>query len=129
MSGHRSFETLRARMSPERRARNAEASDALIHAVTLAELRSIRQQSQKDVAAEMRVLQPAVAKLERRGDMCVSNLMRYIEALGGTLEMKAHFPDASLTVRLEHGDVRRAAEVDDTGALRPSIPRRRDGPV
>ena len=35
--------------------------------------------------------QPIVAKLEKRGDMHVGNLRRYVEALGGTLEITAHF--------------------------------------
>jgi hypothetical protein len=42
--------------------------------------------------------QPAVAKLERRADMYVSNLRRYVEALGGTLEITAHFPDGAVTI-------------------------------
>ena len=40
----------------------------------------------------MTVGQPAVAKLEKRTDMHVSNLRRYVEALGGTLEITARFP-------------------------------------
>jgi hypothetical protein len=43
------------------------------------------------VAEALTVNQPAVAKLEKRGDMRVSNLRRYIEALGGTLEITERF--------------------------------------
>jgi transcriptional regulator with XRE-family HTH domain len=57
--------------------------------MTLAELRKARSLSQEDVAAALTVNQPAVAKLEKRGDMHVSNLRRYIEALG-TPEITAH---------------------------------------
>ncbi len=42
--------------------------------------------------------QPAVAKLERRADMYVSNLRRYVEALGGTLTITARFPDGAVTI-------------------------------
>ncbi len=42
--------------------------------------------------------QPAVAKLERRTDMYVSNLRRYIEALGGSLEITARFPDGTVSI-------------------------------
>ena len=42
--------------------------------------------------------QPAVAKLEKRADMHVSNLRRYVEALGGTLEITARFPDTSVVL-------------------------------
>ena len=41
---------------------------------------------------------PAVAKLEKRGDMHVGNLRRYVEALGGTLEITAHFADTTVVI-------------------------------
>jgi hypothetical protein len=44
------------------------------------------------------VQQPAIAKLERRADMYVSNLRCYIDALGGTLEITARFPDGEVTI-------------------------------
>jgi hypothetical protein len=47
---------------------------------------------------ELGVGQPAVAKLERRADMYVSNLRRYIEALGGSLEITARFPEGSVNI-------------------------------
>lgn len=40
--------------------------------------------------------QPAVAKLEKRGDMHVGNLRRYVEALCGTLEITAHFAGTTI---------------------------------
>ena len=39
-----------------------------------------------------------VAKLEKRADMYVSNLRRYIEAMGGTLEIIAKLPGATVTI-------------------------------
>jgi predicted transcriptional regulator len=54
--------------------------------------------SQDELAGKLVVRQPAVAKLEQRGDMYVSNLRRYVEALGGTLEITAHFPDGAVTI-------------------------------
>ncbi|GJE02992.1 hypothetical protein GMJLKIPL_4943 [Methylobacterium isbiliense] len=99
MSGHRSFDTLRAKISPERRARNRDATERMLREMTLHELRQAREQSQQDLARELKVGQPAVAKMERRADMYVSNLRRYVEALGGTLEITARFPDgASVTI-------------------------------
>jgi len=56
--------------------------------MTLEELRKARSLSQRGSPQKhSRVNHPAVAKLEKRGDMHVSNLRRYIEALGGTLEI------------------------------------------
>ena len=99
MSGHRSFDDLRATMTPERQARNAEATEAMLQEMSLHELRLARSQSQQDLARALKVGQPAVAKMERRADMYVSNLRRYVEALGGNLEITARFPDGgSVTI-------------------------------
>lgn len=46
----------------------------------------------------LEVNQPAVAKMERRADMYVSNLRRFIEGMGGKLEIIAHFPEGSVTI-------------------------------
>lgn len=103
MTGHRPIASLRERMSPERRARNAEASKSTLRDIervecALHELRQARQRSQEDLARMLKVQQPAIAKRERRADMYVSNLRRYVEALGGTLEITARFPDGEVTI-------------------------------
>jgi DNA-binding transcriptional regulator YiaG len=85
MSGHRPFSALRKRMTPARRARNAEATRRMLADMGLHELRQARERSQQELARVLNVGQPAVAKLERRADVYVSNLRRYIEALGGSL--------------------------------------------
>jgi predicted transcriptional regulator len=66
--------------------------------MTLEELRKALALSQEDMAETLAVGQSAVAKLEKRNDMHVSNLRRYVEALGGTLEITARFPDASVVL-------------------------------
>jgi predicted transcriptional regulator len=98
MTGHKPFSELTKNFSPARRARVAAKAAALREAMTLEELRKTRALSQEDVAEALDVNQPAVAKLEKRGDMHVSNLRRYIEALGGTLEITAHFDKTSVVI-------------------------------
>lgn len=98
MSGHRPFIELTKDFTPERRARVAAKAADLRETMTLEELRKTRSLSQEAMAAILDVGQPAVAKLEKRADMHVSNLRRYIEALGGTLEITARFPDASVVL-------------------------------
>ncbi len=98
MTGHRPFSELRKAMSPERRARNAEATKHMLAEMALHELRQARERSQEELARALKVGQPAVAKLERRADMYVSNLRRYIEALGGSLEITARFPDGAVSI-------------------------------
>jgi predicted transcriptional regulator len=99
MTGHRNFTELTKGFSPERRARAAAKAAALREAMTLEELRRARDVSQEELAETLEVGQPAVAKLEKRGDMHVSNLRRYVEALGGTLEITARFADTSVVIR------------------------------
>jgi predicted transcriptional regulator len=98
MTGHRPFSELTKDFTPERRARIAAKAAALREEMTLEELRRARNLSQGDVAATLDVNQPAVAKLEKRPDMHLSNLRRYIEALGGKLEITARFPDANVII-------------------------------
>lgn len=98
MSGRRPFTDLTKGFSPERRARVAAKAAALREEMTLEELRKSRALSQEDIAASLSVRQPAVAKLEKRDDMHVSNLRRYVEALGGKLEISAHFDDAEVAI-------------------------------
>jgi predicted transcriptional regulator len=98
VTGHRSFSELTKNFTPARRARVAAKAAALREEMTLEELRKARSLSQEEVAASLTVGQPAVAKLEKRTDMHVSNLRRYIEALGGTLEITAHFADTAVVI-------------------------------
>jgi hypothetical protein len=111
MTGHRPFSELTKGFSRARVSRIARKTDALKKEMKLSELRQARARSQEALAKQLRVGQPAVAKLERRADMYVSNLRRYVEALGGKLEITARFPDAAVTIS-NFGDL---AEVKDRG--------------
>ena len=98
MTGHRPFTELTMGFTPARRARVADKAAALREEMTLEELRKARDLSQEEIAQALAVGQPAVAKLEKRTDMHISNLRRYVEALGGKLEITARFPDASVVI-------------------------------
>ena len=64
----------------------------------LAELRQVRHFSQEQLAAELSAKQPAVAKMEKKADMYISTLRRFVEAMGGELETRAHFPDGDVKI-------------------------------
>jgi predicted transcriptional regulator len=98
MTGHRPFSDLTKSFTPSRRSRAAAKAAALREEMTLEELRKAWDLSQGEIADVLDVGQPAVAKLEKRTDMHVSNLRRYIEALGGKLEITARFSDASVNI-------------------------------
>ncbi len=92
------FRDLRTKMSAEAQARAHEKTLAMLAELPLAELRQARHLSQEQLAAVLEVQQPAVAKLEKKTDMYISTLRRFIEAMGGQLEIKAHFPDGEVTI-------------------------------
>lgn len=98
MSGRHPFHDLTKDFTPERRA-HVEARKAEFRAaMPLHELRQARAMTQKAVGDVLNVNQPAVAKLERRADMYVSNLRAYIEAMGGRLNIVAEFPQGSVVI-------------------------------
>jgi hypothetical protein len=94
MSGHHPFDQLRARMPPERRAQNAATTQALLAALP--------QQALQHALAELtQALQghdAASTTLVHQTDVYISALRRCIEALGGRLEIVAHFPDGCVTI-------------------------------
>lgn len=61
-------------------------------------LREARNLTQQQLAVQLRSGQAAVSKLERRTDMYVSTLRRFIEAMGGELVVVARFPDGDVRI-------------------------------
>jgi len=99
MTGRHKFSELEAGMPEERQARIDRLAAKLGHDMDLAQLRTARQLSQAALGEILHVEQPAIAKLEKRADMYVSTLRRFIEAMGGELEIVARFPDRAVRIR------------------------------
>lgn len=70
-----------------------ERAREMLLEVRLAELRQAMRLTQEQVAAALGRNQSAVAALEQRTDMLVSSLRRYVEAMGGELEVVARIPN------------------------------------
>ena len=66
--------------------------------MSLPELRQVRNVSQEYLAASMNKKQPNLSKMERSSDMYVSTLCKFIQAMGGNLEIVAHFPDGEVRI-------------------------------
>lgn len=94
----RKFAELIAEMSPERQARVAERTAQMIREMPLHELRQARQLSQEALADALETSQSSISKLERRVDVYVSTLRRYIESMGGELDIIARFPEGSVRI-------------------------------
>ena len=98
MTGRRPFETLRKGMTTRQRANVAAKVAALREEMTLAELRQARDLTQESLGETLQVGQTAIAKMEKRTDMYVSNLRRFIRAMGGELDIVARFPDGDVKI-------------------------------
>ncbi len=65
---------------------------------TLKDLRQAIERTQAELATSLGVGQDTISRIERRSDMLLSTLRRYVEAMGGKLELVAKFPDRPRTV-------------------------------
>lgn len=98
MTGRHSFAELRSQMSLEAQAAAASEAMRLGEAMKLAQIRRARQLSQKEIGESLNIGQASVAKIEKRTDMYVSTLRRFIEAMGGELEIVARFSDQAIKI-------------------------------
>ena len=64
-------------------------------ATTLKDLREAFAHTQVELAQSLGVGQDTISRIERRSDMLLSTLRRYVEAMGGRLELVARFPNRS----------------------------------
>jgi DNA-binding XRE family transcriptional regulator len=108
--GHKKFSELRATMSAERRARAAERKKAMLTDLPLQELRLARELTQATLAETMECGQDEISKLERRADMLVSTLRRYVEAMGGRLDIVATFPAARFASQISGSSLNRGTQ-------------------
>ena len=96
------FSELSARMSPAARAESDVQAAGILAELPLRELRQARELTQKQVAALLDVEQAAVSKMERQTDMYISTLRRAIMAMGGDLQIIAHFPEGDVRINQFH---------------------------
>lgn len=75
---------------------------------TLKDLRRAVERTQEELAVTLGVGQDTVSRIERRSDILLSTLRRYVEAMGGELELVARFPN------------RPALVIDHIGATPPA---------
>jgi DNA-binding transcriptional regulator YiaG len=101
MAGRHSFAELRARMSPKAQAEAEAEGEALRlgEQMDLAEVRRALKLSRDEIAQTLQIGQGSLAEIEKRADMYVGALRRFIEAMGGELEIVARFADHSVKIR------------------------------
>lgn len=86
-------EVRRRLVPPDQEAAAAESVAALRDALALADIRTGKGITQVELASRLGTTQGNVSALERRGDLYLSSLRDYVEALGGRLEISAVFDE------------------------------------
>jgi len=99
MTGRSKFANLKQQLGPERVQKAALKTKSMMADMLLPEIRKHSGMTQSEVADILGISQPALSKIEHQEDIQIGTLSKLIEAMGGTLEIIAHFPqgDCRLT--------------------------------
>lgn len=87
-----------AHIPAEQQERIHAKAHALKQAYELSQLRQTANLSQMQLAEKMGVSQANISKIENGQDMHLSTLIKYVNALGGTLSINAHINGKSVTI-------------------------------
>lgn len=97
----RTLEQVMDGLPARRRARvEARAAELIEQVEGLKALRRLAERSQKEIAEALGIRQPSVHKMERQADLYLSTLRRFVEAAGGSLELRVELPGKGV-VRLK----------------------------
>jgi len=81
-------------LSAKRQKKIQQRADQLIaEEMALRDLRKALNQTQKALSKKLGIEQDGISRLENRSDMLISTLTKYINAMGGKLNLTAEFPD------------------------------------
>ncbi len=81
-------------LSTERKNIVQERANQLIaEEMTLRDLRLALEKTQEDLGKILHMKQEGISRLEKRSDMLISTLSKYISAMGGSLKLMAEFPN------------------------------------
>jgi len=90
-------------MPKERRARIDQLAQEIRAEMNLREVRHQRRLTQARLSKKLKIGQEGVSRIERRKDMNVSTLRKYVEGVGGELWIEVRFPDQPPVVLAELG--------------------------
>jgi len=126
MSGHRKWSEIRnkAHDSPEARAEIEQEMRIMEAITTLHQAREQRGVTQTELARALDVSQANVSRTERKQDLFLSTIRRYVEALGGELEVRAIFPDQTVTLSFPHVERGPRKQGDHVRSDEPTVERK-----
>jgi len=94
----KSFSKLRSTMPDSAQKKSKQKAITLMKEMPLNELRAAKKMSQVDMAEALNKEQANISRLEKNTDMYISSLKKYIEAMGGKLDIVASFPDGQVKI-------------------------------
>lgn len=92
------WKDLKHKVSPEERERVKREAIEEFDRMGFASLRKARQQTQAELADKLGIDQASVSAIENRSDLLLSTLTKYVRALGGDVEIRAVFPEATFNL-------------------------------
>jgi DNA-binding transcriptional regulator YiaG len=96
---------IKARVKPATRARIESEARRLSEHLHLSQLRKAKGLTQEAMAELLGVSQAEVSKMERRSELYIGTLKKFIEAMDGKLVLAARFPDGvEVPIRLAEAD-------------------------
>ena len=89
----RTVKQINAAMMPEDRAEvEARTAELIAEVEGLKAFRVLAERSQEQIAESLGIKQPSVHKIEKQTDLYLSTLRRFVEAAGGSLELRVELP-------------------------------------
>jgi transcriptional regulator with XRE-family HTH domain len=85
-------------LSPDRLAEIKREALAEYDRMGFAALRKAREQTQVELAEKLGINQASVSAIENNSDLLLSTLAKYVRALGGDVEIRAVFPEATFNL-------------------------------
>ena len=99
MKTHRWHDIRRERVSDKRAKEIRAKVEREIEELNLRDVRKLAGKTQTELAKAAAVAQGELSRLERRRDHRVSTLRKYVEALGGELQVVAQFGNRSVRLK------------------------------
>ena len=94
----KSFNILKNKMSKQALKEANSLTQKMILDMPLQELRQAKNLSQERLAAMLDTKQANISRIEKRTDMYISTLRSYVQAMGGELQITAHFPEGNVRI-------------------------------
>lgn len=100
MKTHKWKDIEERKLTPAQRAEAEKWAQAEVERLQLRELREMAGLTQVEAARRLESTQGTLSEMEKRTDHKVSTLRKYVEALGGELEVTAWFGDRALRLKI-----------------------------